>query len=171
MAVTHDDLVQMWGEANVRTFPVEHLEGLGLPGSAREGLGQLGIPDHVDVLFDATFLEETQLKGVGDTIRIGHSWHEEYNICIALSDGRIYASHRFHREVTFVNSDLPKYLEFLLRVARMYQMFDQAAEGAVDEAGYLDQVAETQQAAEQLDPDALMEGAWWTGVIEELKLV
>ncbi len=171
MTVTHADMVQMWSESGVRTFPVEHLEGLRLPEAAREALGAVGIPVETPVLFTATTLEETSLKGVGEAVRFGHAWHDEYNLCIAIPDGRIFAAHRFQREITFVNRDALTYLEFLLRVAKMYQMFDAVADGGIPESVYLDAVAQTQQAAQELDPEAVAEGSWWTGVIEELKLV
>jgi hypothetical protein len=150
---------------------MEHLEGLGLLEGAREGLGVVGVPNEVEVLFTVAALEERELKGVGTAIRFGHAWHDEYDLCVALPDGRVFASHRFRREVTFVNTNVLLYLEFLLRVARMYRMFDAATEGAMSESSYLDEASETQHAAQRLDPDAMLDGAWWSGVIEELKLI
>jgi SUKH-4 immunity protein len=172
LTVTHADLVRLWGESQIRTFPLEHLEGLGLPESARVGLGEIGVPDHTDVLFTATALEPIKLRGVGDAICFGHAWHEEFDLCVAMSDGRVYASHRKAPEVTFVNTDLVRYLEFLVRAATMYRLWDEAAQaGPAESEGYLDELERSRRELTEVDPAALVEGAWWNGVWDDLKLI
>jgi len=175
LAVTHADVVRMWGESGIRTYPMEHLEGLGLPEMARVALGEVGVPAEVDVLFTATPLELVMLSGYGEAVRFGIAWHQEYDLCVhrgpANADGRVYAAHREAAEVTFVNTDLLRYLEFLLHTALMYQRFDQVADGSLTESTYLEQVDEVQRHLRELDPDALIDGSWWAGVIEELKLI
>jgi hypothetical protein len=171
LAVTHADVVRMWGESGIRTYPMEHLEGLGLPEAARIALGEVGVPAEVDVLYTATSLDPVMLSGYGEAVRFGEAWHQEYDLCVHRADGKVYAAHREAAEVTFVNTDLLRYLEFLLHTAVMYQRFDQVAEGTLTESGYLEQVDEVQRHLRELDPDALIDGSWWAGVIEELKLV
>src|SRR6266498_4132982 len=124
------------------------------------------------MLFIATALEPVKLRGVGDAICFGRAWHEEFDLCVATSDGRVYASHRKAPEVTFVNTDLLRYLEFLVRAATMYRLWDEAAQGGPAESeGYLDELERWRRELTEVDPAALVEGAWWTGVWDDLKLI
>ncbi|MFC7547918.1 SUKH-4 family immunity protein [Plantactinospora sp. GCM10030261] len=171
MSVNHDEVVAMWGSSQVRVFPLEHLEGLGVPTDAHRLLGEVGLPTEAGFLFAAAPLTATTLPGLGPAVAFGSGWNGEYDICVRGADARIYASHRAEREVTLVNTRADFFIEFLLRAAGLHQLYDGAEEGLVDQRVYLDTVDETLGGLRSLDPEALVDGAWWTGVLDDFKLV
>jgi len=171
VSISHDDAVTAWGAERIRVFPAEHLEGLGLDGNAREALGEVGVPVDAGFLFSGTSLEEVPLAQLGRGMRFGTGWNDQYDMAVAFADGHVYSSHHEVLEITFVNGDMLVFLEFLLRAGRLAQMYEQTDEGLMDKDEYFEEVDRAVAHLRGLDPEAFADKAWWSGVLDEFKMI
>jgi hypothetical protein len=139
--------------------------------SARHALGDVGVPVEAGFLFSAAELKEGRLGQQGKAVVFGLGWNTQYDLCVACADGTVHASHRAVPEITFVNTDALRFIEFLLHMTTMRQRWDQAADGSVAPPEYLNALDRTLVTLRELDPGAMANGAWWNGIVDDFRLI
>jgi hypothetical protein len=124
------------------------------------------LPDRVDTLFSST-----ELVRVRDAVRFGLGWHNEYELCVRVHDGEVYAFHAEADDITYVNKDLDSFAEFLAGSSRLYELHRRAEQGEVSTEEYLDAVAQVRVRLAACDRRALLDGGWWAGIVDEFDMI
>jgi hypothetical protein len=156
-------------QQEVRKYSTPELTHTGLPAEVQKILGGVGLPKQIDFLFTAGELKPISLHEQGEGISIGSAWHEEYDMVVAVSTGMVYAVHRQEPEITFVNTTLQNFLEFLHACAKLLHM--QQQDTATDPAAYSKSFHQAVEQLTQLDPAALTGDVWWSGALEDFSQV
>jgi hypothetical protein len=119
--LSHQEIVAIWGEANVRTVSATVLDTRPLPPEAKLVLGVVGVPHKPD-LFGITLLDEESLHlpriifpdSPDQWFRIGLIWRVERQICVHSATGEVRCLVRSHvGEPFLMNSSLGALVEFL----------------------------------------------------------
>jgi hypothetical protein len=171
MAITRAETEDAWSSAHIVRFEPAELRALGLPEAARHPLVEFGLPDRVESLFASDRLARLELPRTGAAVRFGLGWNDEYQMCVRVDDGEVYAFHADADEVTYANKDMAAFIEFLARSSHIYQLYNRTERAEVSEGDYLDTVAEVSERLEACDPRALLDGGWWAGIVEEFSMI
>lgn len=170
--LTREELEQQWPGARLRTCPDPGAGAPGLPPVASRVLRELGLPDAVPVLFTRAgpSLPPGALPPeAAGAVVVGRVWNDEYALLVA-PDERVLAWHETG-ELTPVNSDLERYLRFLLCADAVQDRIDAVDGGLVSRQDYEAFVAGRREVMRRADPQALADGWWWPGVVDELLMV
>ncbi len=168
--VTHQDMVRLFGTLRVGTYPEDAVRALGAPAVASRMLTEVGLPNAVGTLFTSTPLETCAVPGVGEGIRFGEGWHDEFAMCVVPTE-EVFATHLPSGETVPVNTDLARFLEFLYRAGLACDRWDEAEAGGLPAEEYLRIVHRYQAELLEIDPGALEDGWWWTGIVEEFTMI
>ncbi|MCW3839720.1 SUKH-4 family immunity protein [Micromonospora yasonensis] len=140
--------------------------GENVPLGAAELLG-VELPRGVDVFFEAYPAERVGLSTeFPGRLAVGRAWHGVCEVHIDLSDGSLWsvvAAEGGSAEVTFMNSDIKRFVIFLRRV------HDLALLAEMEEGPrYHERAEAVSRELAQVDESATRAGAWWAGIIEEM---
>ncbi len=170
--LTREELEQQWPPSRLTTYPEEVLGSLGLPPVAGRVLRELGLPNAVPVLFTAT--RPTRHPGplpsqAEEAVAVGTVWNDEYELLVG-ADETVLAWHP-SGELTPVNRDLKAYVRFLVCADLVRERADAVDSGLVSRPDYEALVTEQRETMRRADPEALADGWWWPGVVDELLMV
>ncbi|KGM01307.1 SUKH-4 family immunity protein [Cellulomonas cellasea] len=170
--VTRDELERQWPGPRLTTYPDPVVSALGLPPVASRVLRELGLPDGVPVLFTAA--SPSRAPGAlppeaAGAVLVGRVWNDEHALLV-VPDERVLAWHE-SGELTAVNTDLERYLRFLVCVDAVQERMDAVDSGLVSRGAYEALVAEQRETMRRADPQALADGWWWPGVVDELLMI
>lgn len=168
--VTHEDMVRLFGSLRVVTYPGDAVRALGVSAVASRTLIQVGLPNAVGTLFTSASLEPCVVPGVGDGIRFGEGWYDEFAMCVVPTE-EVYATHLPSGETTRVNTDLARFAGFLYRAGLVSDRWDEAEAGELPKEEYLRLVHQCQAELHEVDAEALEDGWWWTGIVGEFTMI
>ncbi|MGW3608251.1 SUKH-4 family immunity protein [Micromonospora sp. NPDC005161] len=109
------DLIR-YSESDLRRF----FSGVVPPGAS--GLLDVELPRDVDVFFHAYPIEAVNVSAAPPRLAVGWAWHGVCEVQIDLADGSVWSVvpvENSASEVTFMNSDIGKFVVFLRYMAGM----------------------------------------------------
>jgi hypothetical protein len=177
VAVTREDLVELFGEENVVKVPSEALAGLGLdPQTSRvltdvglPAAAACGLPPEATALLNVVPPAPVDRPRAGTRyVRFGRLLEDAAEACLDPRAGTVVAltTDADGAEIeVFVNSGLILFVETLYLVNQTNS--DQAD---ADEQAYARAVDELHDRLAALDPPAMADDSWWAGVVQEMQL-
>jgi hypothetical protein len=157
-----------WPALRIVRYAEADVAALGVPALAAGVLSRTGLPNAVDTLFTAAARLGPAPQGRG--VRFGTAWHDEYTL-VVTPDEQVAAWHPDGPELTFVNTDLGRFLGFLTHAEPVFRGSEQAGAGLLSEADYLSDVHRRREALQTLDPRAVGGDGWWAGIVEEWTMI
>jgi hypothetical protein len=157
-----------WPPLRIIRYPAARVATLGVPALAAGVLTRTGLPNAVDTLFTAAARLEAAPQGPG--VQFGTAWHDEYTLLVG-PDEQVRAWHPDGPELSFVNTDLGRFLAFLAHAEPVFRDGEQAGAGLLSEADYLADVRRRRDALRALDPRAVGDQGWWAGIVEEWTMI
>jgi hypothetical protein len=161
---SHDDLVRLWGEANV-VRPNVDTQVISLPADAITVLRDVGLPRHADPLFEVRDLAMIRIPGRhGPYCRFGSD--EGSDLCVSAETGEVGSfSPAGEYPARFVNTSLPLFVEFLVSVSAERSRFPGLDDDEIDHL-----VAALDERLQQLDEPAFADpDNWWSVIFEQLR--
>ena len=157
-----------WPALRIVRYPAAEVTALGVPLLAADVFTRTGLPNAVDTLFTAAARLGPAPQGPGT--QFGTAWHDEFTLLVT-PDEQVAAWHPDGPELTFVNSDLGRFVSFLAHAEPILADGEQAGAGLLSEADYLADVRRRQDALHALDPRAVADEGWWAGIVEEWTMI
>ncbi|WP_275407688.1 SUKH-4 family immunity protein [Asanoa ferruginea] len=152
----------------------DELGPMGLPDQVCRVVSALGAPVSCGDYFAAepwSFLD-AGLRPSGSSSRLrtfGTGWNDTTAFCldsetptvhgVVVQDGRIV-------DELYVNRDYATFMAFLCHLRVLLDVYQQVSVEA-----YLREVPVVRDHLARLDKDALVDGAWWVGLVEEFDMV
>ncbi|MFC4014998.1 SUKH-4 family immunity protein [Nonomuraea purpurea] len=173
--VTHEQLVEAFGEEAVLLMDVEPLRELGLSEADLRILTEVGLPVRADQAFNASVRQEPQAGSVVvfqtgdgdvDVLILGGTYGEgSMRYFLDVGDGVVgLLSLDDPPQAEVVNGSLETFVEFLLKL----RLRQQSLSGASAETGR-DHTEELWRSLRELDPAAFRNAeAWWAMVMDTL---
>ncbi|MEH0935354.1 SUKH-4 family immunity protein [Micromonospora psammae] len=139
--------------------------GGNVPQAAR--LLDVELPRAAGVFFEAYPIERVSLsREFPGRLGIGRAWHGICEVQVDLGDAVVWsvvAVEGGQPEVAFMNTDVDRFIIFLQRVHGMALLAE-----VEDGPRYREQVEAVSRELARTDEPATREGAWWSGIIEEM---
>lgn len=165
MAVSHEDLAQLWGEDNISLADPATLSRLGLPKGAHEVLTEVGLPKNVEPLFESK--SPSLIGSLGRTGRyckVGSDYGTA--ICIETRTGEVVSISRGDEYPDrFVNSDIASFVEFMVLVTRERTSFPDLGGVEIEDA-----IRRLRVTLQSIDRRALDDPEnWWSVIMEQMQ--
>jgi SUKH-4 immunity protein len=162
--ISHADLARLWGEANIVRSSVD-AQAVTLPADAFAILKEVGLPRHVDPLFEVRDLAVIKIPGQSGLYwRFGSDFGTD--LCVSADTGEVGSfSLTGEYPARFVNTSLALFIEFLVLVSAERNRFPDLGDDEIDQL-----IAALGERLQQLDERALAgPDNWWAVIFEQLR--
>jgi hypothetical protein len=161
--ISHDDLIRVWGEANV-VCPVD-VQAAKLTPDATAALTQIGLPRQADLLFKIGNMAMVNIPGRSALYcQIGSDFGTE--LCVSADTGEVESfSLAGDYPSRFVNTSLALFIEFLVLVSAEREHFPDLGDDEIDQL-----IGTLEERLLQLDGRAFADpDSWWAVIFEQLR--
>ncbi len=163
--VSHDDLVRLWGEANVVRADASVHDTVTLPPDAIEVVTEIGLPRYVEPLFEIADLRMVVAPGRGGQFcQVGSDFGTE--LCISAETGEVVSLSTSGEYCDrFVNTNLALFVEFLVLVSGERARFLDLGDEEIDQV-----IIVLDKRLRLLDERAFSNpDNWWAVILEQMR--